>query len=147
MDAVHVPYRGGAPAVADTVAGVVDFFVSTWPQVVALVREGRLTALSIGAAQRLPDFPNIPTVAEAGQPDMAVDAWFGLFAPRGVAEARVQQLGAAFLEALAEPAVAQRAVQAGLNAAPMPPAAFAAFQREEVQRWREMAELTGITME
>jgi tripartite-type tricarboxylate transporter receptor subunit TctC len=147
MDAVHVPYRGGAPATADTVAGVVDFFVSTWPQVVSLVREGRLNALSIGAAQRLTDFPNVPTVAEAGQPDMAVDAWFGLFAPRGVAEARVAQLGAAFLEALGEPAVAQRAVQAGLNAAPLDPAAFAAFQRAEVQRWRAMAELTGITME
>jgi tripartite-type tricarboxylate transporter receptor subunit TctC len=78
---------------------------------------------------------------------MAVDAWFGLFAPRGVAEARVAQLGAAFLEALGEPAVAQRAVQAGLNAAPLDPAAFAAFQRAEVQRWRAMAELTGITME
>lgn len=147
MDATHIPYRGGAPAVADTVAGVVDFFVSTWPQVVQLVREGRLRALSIGAPQRLDGFDAVPTVAEAGVPYMAVDAWFGLFAPRGTSAPTVRRLSEAFLAALAEPATAARAAQAGLNAAPMGPQEFAAFQRAEVQRWREMAELTGIQME
>lgn len=147
MDATHVPYRGGGPATQDTVAGVVDFYVSTWPGVVALVREGRLRALSIGAARRLGDFPNLPTAAEAGFPFMAVDAWFGLFAPRGTAMARVEQISSAFLQALGDPAVAARAVQAGLNAAPMTMQEFGAFQLEEVARWREMATLTGITME
>lgn len=147
MDAVHVPYRGGGPATQDTVAGVVDFYVSTWPGVVALVREGRLRALSIGAAQRMPGFDGLPTTAEAGVPFMAVDAWFGLFAPRGVDAARVTRLAEAFLGALAQPETAARAVQAGLNAAPMPPAEFAAFQQAEVRRWQEMATLTGIMME
>ncbi|HEV7457250.1 MAG TPA: tripartite tricarboxylate transporter substrate binding protein [Roseococcus sp.] len=146
MDATHVPYRGGAPAVTDTIAGVVDFFVSTWPQIVTFVRDGRVRALSIGAPMRLPEFPNIPTTAEAGVPFMAVDAWFGLFAPRGTAEARVAQLGAAFIAALGEPAVAERAVRAGLNSAPLTPLEFTAFHLSEVQRWREMAELTGIRM-
>ncbi len=147
MDAVHVPYRGGGPATQDTVAGVVDFYVSTWPGVVALVREGRLRALSIGAAQRVPGFPDLPTTAEAGVPFMAVDAWFGLFVPRGVEAARVTRLAEAFLAALAQPETAARAVQAGLNAAPMPPQEFAAFQQAEVRRWQEMATLTGIMME
>ncbi len=147
MDAVHVPYRGGGPATQDTVAGVVDFYVSTWPGVVNLVREGRLRALSIGAAQRVPGFPELPTTAEAGVPFMAVDAWFGLFAPRGVDAARVSRLAEAFLAALAQPEVAERATHAGLNAAPMPPAEFAAFQLAEVRRWQEMATLTGIMME
>lgn len=147
MEAVHVPYRGGGPATQDTVAGIVDFYVSTWPGVVALVRDGRLRALSIGAEQRVAGFPDVPTVMEAGLPFMAVDAWFGLFAPRGVAEARVSQLAGAFLGALALPDVAARAGQAGLNAAPMPPAEFAAFQQVELRRWQEMAALTGITME
>jgi tripartite-type tricarboxylate transporter receptor subunit TctC len=147
MDAVHVPYRGGGPATQDTVAGVVDFYVSTWPGVVALVREGRLRALSIGAAQRVPGFPDLPTTAEAGVPFMAVDAWFGLFVPRGVEAARVTRLAEAFLAALAQPETAARAVQAGLNAAPMGPQEFAAFQQAEVRRWQEMATLTGIMME
>jgi tripartite-type tricarboxylate transporter receptor subunit TctC len=147
MDAVHVPYRGGGPATQDTVAGVVDFYVSTWPGVVSLVREGRLRALSIGAGSRVPGFPDLPTTAEAGVPFMAVDAWFGLFAPRGVEAARVTRLSEAFLAALAQPETAARATQAGLNAAPMGPAEFAAFQVAEVRRWQEMATLTGIMME
>jgi len=147
MDATHVPYRGGGPATQDTVAGVVDFYVSTWPGVVQLAREGRLRALSIGAPARLEGFPDLPTAAEAGVPYMAVDAWFGLFAPRGTSAPTVRRLSDAFLAALAEPATAQRALQAGLNAAPMGPQEFATFQRAEVQRWREMSELTGIMME
>ncbi len=147
LDATHVPYRGGAPAVTDTVAGVVDFFVSTWPQVVALVREGRLRALSIGAAQRVAGFPDLPTTAEAGVPYMAVDAWFGLFAPRGTPDAMVARLSAAFLAALTDAENARRVEAAGFNQAPLPPAEFATFQRAEVERWREMAELTGIRME
>ena len=147
MDAVHVPYRGGGPATQDTVAGVVDFYVSTWPGVVNLVRENRLRALSIGADSRIPGFAELPTVLEAGVPFMAVDAWFGLFAPRGVEAARISRLAEAFLAALAEPETAARAAQAGLNAAPLPPADFTAFQIAEVRRWQEMATLTGIMME
>ena len=81
LEATHVPYRGGAQAVTDTISGTVDFFVSTWPQVVALVKDGRLRCLGIGAPARLAGLPEVPTFAEAGAPYMAVDAWFGLWAP------------------------------------------------------------------
>jgi len=147
MEATHIPYRGGGPATTDTVAGVVDFFVSTWPQVVNLVREGRLRALSIGAAARIEGFPALPTTAEAGMPYMAVDAWFGLFAPRGVPEATVARIAAAFLGALADPDNARRVEAAGFNRAPMTPEDFTSFQRAEVARWQEMAQLTGIMMD
>ena len=147
MLATHIPYRGGGPATTDTVAGVVDFFVSTWPQVVNLVRDGRLRALSIGAASRLEDFPALPTVAEAGVPYMAVDAWFGLFAPRGTGDGQVQRLARAFLGALADPESARRVQAAGFNVAGMAPADFSSFQRAEIARWQEMAQLTGIMMD
>ncbi len=147
MEATHIPYRGGGPATTDTVAGVVDFFVSTWPQVVNLVREGRLRALSIGAPARIDGFPALATTAEAGVPYMAVDAWFGLFAPRGMAEATVQRIAEAFLSALADAGNARRVEAAGFNLAPLPPSEFATFQRAEVARWQEMAQLTGIMME
>ena len=115
MEATHIPYRGGGPATTDTVAGVVDFFVSTWPQVVNLVRDGRLRALSIGAAERIDGFPALQTATEAGVPYMAVDAWFGLFAPRGTAGQTVQRLAAAFLGALADADSARRVEAAGLT--------------------------------
>jgi tripartite-type tricarboxylate transporter receptor subunit TctC len=147
MDATHVPYRGAAPAATDTVAGIVDFYVATFPSVAPLVRDGRLRALEIGAPARLRDFPEIPTAAEAGTPYLAVDAWFGLFAPAGTDAAVVARIADAMLAALGEPEVAARLAGAGFTPDPLPPAAFAAFQRAEVERWTEMVRLTGVTME
>ncbi|MDB5368487.1 MAG: transporter substrate-binding protein [Roseomonas sp.] len=147
LDATHVPYRGAAPAATDTVAGIVDFYVATFPSVAQLVREGRLRALEIGAPARLPDFPGVPTAAEAAAPYLAVDAWFGLFAPAGTPEAAVKQIADAMLAALAEPDVGTRLAGAGFTRDALAPAAFAAFQRAEVARWAEMIRLTGVTME
>ena len=147
LAATHVPYRGGAQATTDTVAGVVDFFVSTWPQVSALVREGRLRCLGIGAPRRLPEVPEVPTFAEAGAPYMAVDAWFGLFAPAGTPAAIVARLSDALPRILAEPDFAARLEGLGFRPAPLPAAEFAAFQRAEVARWQELVELTGIRLE
>ncbi|GIX09846.1 tripartite tricarboxylate transporter substrate binding protein [Elioraea sp.] len=147
MDATHVPYRGGGPAVTDTVAGVVDYFVSTWPQVVALVREGKLRALAIGAPQRLPDAPDVPTFDEVGASGVSVDAWFGLWAPAGTPAPIVAKLAEAVVAIVNEPPMQERLRAMGFNAAPLGPAAFAAFQREEVARWQALVELTGIRME
>jgi tripartite-type tricarboxylate transporter receptor subunit TctC len=147
LTATHVPYRGGAQATADTVAGVVDFFVSTWPQVVQLVQDGRLRALGIGAPARLPEVPDVPTFAEADAAAMAVDAWFGLWAPARTPAAIIDRLSAALPPILAAPAMVQRLHQMGFVPAPLPAAAFAAFQQEEVARWRELVTLTGIRLE
>ncbi|EHL99932.1 hypothetical protein HMPREF9946_02840 [Acetobacteraceae bacterium AT-5844] len=147
LDATHVPYRGAAPAATDTVAGIVDFYVATFPSVAPLVRDGRLRALEIGAPARLPDFPDIPTAAEAGAPYLAVDAWFGLFAPARTPAAAVERIAAAMLAALGEADVGARLITAGFTADPLAPAPFAAFQKAEVARWADMVRLTGVTME
>lgn len=147
MDATHVPYRGGAQATTDTVAGTVDFFVSTWPQVVSLVREGRLRALGIGAPARLPETPDVPTFAELNAQDLAVDAWFGLWAPARTPAEIITRLSDALQRILAEPAMKERLTGQGFVAAPMPAAPFAAFQRDELERWRRLVDLTGIRLQ
>ena len=147
MDATHVPYRGGAQATTDTVAGTVDFFVSTWPQVVSLVREGRLRALGIGAPARLPETPDVPTFAELNAQDLAVDAWFGLWAPARTPAEIITRLSDALQRILAEPAMKERLIGQGFVAAPMPAAPFAAFQRDELERWRRLVDLTGIRLQ
>ena len=147
LEATHVPYRGGAQATTDTVSGVVDFFVSTWPQVVELVKDGRLRCLEVGAPQRLAEVPAVPTAAEAGAAYLAVDAWFGLWAPAGAPPAVVARLSDALLQVLAEPAMQAQLRRIGFNAAPLAAAEFAAFQRAEVTRWRELVDLTGIRIE
>jgi len=147
MDATHVPYRGAAPAATDTVAGVVDFYVATFPTVSALIRDGRLRALSIGAPRRLADFPDVPTTEEAGVPFMAVDAWFGVFGPAGMAAPVAERLSRAFLATLEDAEVQRRLAAAGFTLAPQASADFAAFQRSEVTRWAEMVALTGVKLE
>jgi tripartite-type tricarboxylate transporter receptor subunit TctC len=147
LDATHIPYRGAAQAATDTVSGVVDFYVATFPSVAPLVKEGRLRALEIGAPARLPDFPDVPTATEAGAPYLAVDAWFGLFAPAGTPPAIVEHIAAAMLDALAEPDIGTRLANAGFTPDPLGPVPFAAFQKAEVARWADMIRLTGVTME
>lgn len=147
MDATHVPYRGGAPAVTDTVAGVVDYFISTWPQVVALVREARLRALAIGAPQRLPEAPDVPTFDEAGAQGIAVDAWFGFWAPAGTPAPIVNRLAEAFIAIVGEAPMQERLRGMGFNAAPLGPGEFGAFQRAEVANWQALVDFTGIRME
>ena len=116
LEATHVPYRGGAQAVTDTISGTVDFFVSTWPQVVALVQDGRLRCLGIGAPARLAGLPEVPTFAEAGAPYMAVDAWFGLWAPaRTPARRSSPRLSDALPRILAEPGDGGEAGRARLH--------------------------------
>lgn len=147
MDATHVPYRGGAQATQDTVAGVVDYFISTWPQVVGLVREGKLRALAIGAPARLAEAPEVPTFDEAGAPGLSVDAWFGMWAPAGTPAPIINKLADALLAIIAEPAMRERLAGMGFAPAPLPPAEFADFQKAEVARWQELVALTGIRME
>jgi tripartite-type tricarboxylate transporter receptor subunit TctC len=124
LDTTHVPYRGGAQATTDTIAGVVDFFVSTWPQVVSLVREGRLRALGIGAPARLPEAPDVPSFVELNAPDLAVDAWFGLWAPARTPPEIVTRLSDTLLRILADPAMRERLQGQGFVAAPMAAAPF-----------------------
>ncbi len=147
MNATHVPYRGAAPAATDTMSGVTDFYVATWPSVVELVKAGKLRALEIGAPARLPDAPDVPTAKEAGAEFMAVDAWFGIWAPAHTPRPIAEKLSTAFVTMLGDAAIKQQLLQMGFNADPLPLDAFAAFQRAEVQRWKEMADLTGIRME
>lgn len=147
LESTHVPYRGAAPATQDTVAGIVDYYVSTLPTMMGLLREGRVRALAIGSSSRHPDLPDVPTFDEVGAEGLAVDAWFGLWAPAGTPEAIVSMLGAAAVAIVGEAAMQERLAGMGFVAAPLGPAEFARFQREEVARWNTLAELTGIRME
>ena len=147
MDATHVPYRGGAPAVTDTIAGVVDYFISTWPQVVSLVRDGRLRALAIGAPRRLPEAPDVPTFNEVGAQGVSVDAWFGFWAPAGTPAPIVNKLAEAFMAIVNEAPMQERLRTMGFNAAPLGPGEFGAFQRAEVANWQALVDFTGIRLE
>lgn len=97
---VHVPYRGVAPAVTDTVAGRVDMMFSSYLTASPHIKSGKLRMLGIAGARRHPEIPNVPTMGEAGFPSVVMEQWFGLFAPAGTPDPVVRRLNREFVAAL-----------------------------------------------
>ena len=111
----HVPYRGGAPAVTDLVAGNLDLIVGNLPEVIGQVQAGRLRALAVTDAARHPLLPGVPTTAEAGLPALRITSWTAIQAPAGLPEPLAEAIAAAIRQALAGPAVGRRAAELGFT--------------------------------
>jgi tripartite-type tricarboxylate transporter receptor subunit TctC len=145
---LHVPYRGTGPAATATVAGDVGLLVSTPPSVAALVQDGRLVALGAGSPARLPQFPNVPTMAEAGiAPTALRPNWFALAGPAGMPPALVARLNAAMRQALATPEMAERLRAGGLTPAPGSPEELAATITADLRHFGELIRAANIVRE
>jgi tripartite-type tricarboxylate transporter receptor subunit TctC len=142
----HVPYRGGAPALTDVIAGHVQLMFAT-PLVRTNIDSGDVRALAVTGPKRLELLPDVPTFAEAGLPLAEVDAgaWFGLFAPAGTPSDIVQRLNREFNAALTDPEVRQGLVKLGLEPKGTAPEEFVRFIRDEIQRWPPIFARAGIT--
>jgi tripartite-type tricarboxylate transporter receptor subunit TctC len=133
-----VPYRGGALAVQDLLAGQVDLTILQPAVVLPHVRAGKLRAYAVTADTRLTGAPEIPTVDEAGVPGLHVSAWSALWAPKGTPKAIVAKLNAAAIAALADPVLKQRFTEMGQEVPPraqQTPEALAALQAAEIAKW------------
>ena len=141
---LHIPYRGTAPSITDLIAGNVDATFTGAPAVLPHVKSGRLRALAVSGAQRIPNLPDVPTVAESGYPGFEADQWYGVVAPAGTPASMVARLNAEINKALALSDVAQQLASEG--AAPMPgtPQAFADLIRREIPRWAEVVRTAKI---
>jgi tripartite-type tricarboxylate transporter receptor subunit TctC len=143
---VHVPYKGGAPAIADLLAGHVDAMVANLGDVLPHVRAGRLNVVAVGGAGRAPELPDTPALAER-YPELVSTAWYALVAPPGTPAPVVERIATAVVDALRSDAV-----RAGLRdhtAIPVggTPAATGAFMRGEGERWRKVIVDAGIVLE
>ncbi len=132
---LHIPYRGTAPSVTDLIAGNVDATFTGAPAVLPHVKSGRLRALAVSSAQRIPSLPDVPTVAESGFPGWEADQWYGVVAPAGTPAAVVNRLNAEINKALALPDVAQQLASEGAVPMPGTPQAFADLIQREIPRW------------
>ena len=132
---VHVPYKGGGPALNDMLAGVVDLLVVPQNVVQAHVQSGKLRALAVSSSTRSPAAPQVPTFAELGHPSLTVMSWVGLSAPRGTPAEPVRRVHAALQAALAKPAVADPQVAEGLVIMKTTPEEFTALVKADVERW------------
>jgi tripartite-type tricarboxylate transporter receptor subunit TctC len=145
IQVLHVPYRGSAPALNDTVAGNVQFMVDQLPSCIGQIRAGQVRALAVTGPRRSPLLPDVPTMAEAGLPGAENTSWGAVLVPAGTPEAAVERLNAALREAVGVPAVRERMAQAGADAAASSPAELAALMRRETERWGKVVKEAGIS--
>jgi tripartite-type tricarboxylate transporter receptor subunit TctC len=136
LDVVHVPYKGAPPAMADQVAGRVDFQIANAAVALPQIRAGKVRALAVTSAARSDMFGDVPTMAEAGVPDFEVDQWIGYLAPAGTPRAIVERLAAEINKALALPDVRSTLERSGMLAdGTSTPAGFAAYIKLEYAKW------------
>src|SRR5947207_1546829 len=135
FDAVHVPYKGGAPALNDLVGGQLSFMIENMPGTMPFVKAGKLRALAITSAERSPLEPALPTMAEAGVPGYEVVGWNGLVAVRGTPPEIVARLAAEVAQILRTPEVKERLATLGAEPVGNTPEEFGAFIRAENARW------------
>lgn len=144
---VHVPYRGGAPAIQSLLAGDLSLLWDTpQPATRGYIEQGNLRALAVMAPARLPAYPDIPAIGEAGLgDDLAVQAWQGVLVRAGTSPELIDRLYQTIVRAMAEPDTRARIAALAVEPMATNPAEFAAFFRAEVLRWTEVARRAGIT--
>ncbi len=147
VEMVHVPYRGAAPALQDVAGGRVEMFITTPSSAISLVQAGRLKALAMASARRAPGLPAVPTTAEAGLAGFTLDAWFGFAVPAATPRPVQERLNAVIRAVAEQPAIRQRAEQAGAATAALTLAELDALARREVAELGAVIRAAGITLE
>lgn len=141
----HIPYRGSGPAVTDLLGGQVELHITTPASVVNHIKAGKLKALAVTSAERLPALPLVPTATEAGLKGFTLDSWFALYAPAGTPPEVVQQLNAELAKVLAQPDVKKKAEEAGTTVETMTPAQLGDYTRKELEAWGRVIQNARIT--
>jgi len=141
---LHVPYKGGAPALIETIAGQAQLTMGSLIQTVTFIRSGKLRALGTSGAARSSILPNVPTISEAGVPGYQTANWWGVAAPRGTPVAVVNRLNQEIKTVLQAPDTEKRFVNEGAEPAIKTPAELGKYVIDEMAKWVELARVAGI---
>jgi len=145
VELVHVPYRGGAPALNDVLGGHVPLAIISLPAALPHIRKGSLNALGVASAQRSPIATDIATIAESGLPGFEVDNWYGVFAPAGTPASVIEKLNLTLGKLAQDPMIQQRLADAGFVTLHDTPSQFAAYVKAEVVKWKDIVKVSGAT--
>jgi tripartite-type tricarboxylate transporter receptor subunit TctC len=141
---VHIPYRGGGPAVTDVMGGQVPLIWVSIPAAAQQVKAGKLRALAVSTVKRSPAFPDVPTMQEAGVADFEVDSWYAMLVPAKTPRAIVDKLNKALNTVLAEPAIRNQLLEQGADAVGGTPEALAKVIAAELPKWAKLAKDANI---
>jgi len=143
----HIPYKGTGPALTDTLGGQTDIFFSSTATALPHIQSGKLRAIAVTTAKRIPALPNVPTVAESGVPGYDVVLWHGLIGPKGLPKDVVAKLNAEVTKTLKIPETAEQLKSDGVAPAGGTPEQFAAQIEKEIKVWRKVAADAGVKAE
>ncbi len=146
VDMLHVPYKGGGPALIDLVSGQVNMIFGNAPSTLPLVRDGKLRGIAVTSPQRSASMPDVPAIAET-IPGYAATSWYGLAGPAGIPQAVVDRLEAALREILVMPDVLKRYAELGTDVPPLGRAYLEKFFPEEIARWAPVVRASGARVE
>ena len=147
IDIVHVPYRGAAPAINDLLGQQVQMVFLDLPVILPQIQAGKLKPIALGARQRAPTAPDVPTTAEVGMPDLLIENWYGMIAPSGTPEKVVAEINRVANEAMNDPQVKQKLADQGLTVAGDTPEQFRAFIDSETTKWAKVMKDAGVKIE
>lgn len=147
VDVTHIPYKGGAPALADLMGGQVTMMFSNRIGALPHIRSGKLRALGVADGVRSPQLPDVPTFVEAGYPDLKVLVWSGIMAPAGTPAAIVNRLHAVITEAMQAPEMKAQMDEMGVTIASGGPAQFGEFLRNQIALWRPIVKASGARVD
>ena len=143
IDMLHVPYKGTAPALTDLVAGHIPAVVMSLTSAAEQIKSGKARALAVSSTSRVPDFPDVPTFAELGYPELTATIWFSLSGPAGMPQDIVQRLNTEVRRILQLPEVLQGLRPEGIEPGNLDPKAFTAFVAAELKRWALVIRASG----
>jgi tripartite-type tricarboxylate transporter receptor subunit TctC len=146
LDIVHVPYRGAAPAVNDLLGQQVQMTFLDLPVILPHIKSGALRPIALGARERAPTAPDVPTTAEVGMPDLLIENWYGMIAPTGTPPAIIAALHRITTTAMADPAVKQKLVDQGLTTVGDTPEHFREFIGSETTKWAKVIRDAGVSL-
>ena len=147
IEMTHIPYKGGAPALNDLLAGQVPLMFLTTVQSLPYLKDKRVKALAVSTAKRTPVLPDVPTIAESGVPGYESDVWFGFIAPAGTPQPIVDRLHAEIVRIVKTPEMQKNFAQQGAEAVGNTPDQFAKLIRDEHTKWAALFKRTGIKAE
>ncbi|OWT73543.1 MULTISPECIES: tripartite tricarboxylate transporter substrate binding protein [unclassified Achromobacter] len=143
----HIPYKGGAPAQTDVIGGLIPLIFATPTQSLPFIKDHKLKALGVTSAQRLPQLPNVPTLAESGVPGYEANVWFGIIAPAGTPPQTIAFLHREISRVLQEPGVRQRLTELGLTPLDESPVQFQQLIDTEKTKWTKVIQDANIKFE
>jgi len=144
IDILHVPYKGGGPAITDVLAGQIELTFVGAPASMPHIRSGRLKVLAVTTPKRALALPDVPTVAESGFPGYEVGAWYGVLAPAGTPAVIVNRLSGDLAKTVAAPKMRERLLTLGIEPVGSTPEQFTAYLQSEIARWTPIIQNAGI---